>query len=264
MQNVEQVEEQVNPEAETEEVESVPEAEVENESAQEEAIDLSPEEQEKFDKLLAKERKKFGNAIAAERAKARQKGQEALMNEPAYQQQPSAPEGAIYDPETGEYVDVNSVTGQLLQRAQKVSERKAQEQQAQAFAAQQKQYEELVDRINVGYGTHDNFDQALQIFTQNGTDAMAEALQGVDEPSELIAYYADKPGELQRIAKLPPAKQVREIHRAEDTIKPRKKLVNKASEPVSGVNSNRNLAVRSNDQSYEQMCAYWKERLNSR
>lgn len=243
------------------------ESELDIEQESDEAQSEDEENEIVEEELTPAAKKKLGAEIAKQRVKMRQKLEEEYRQkfESQYQQSvPPAPEGTIYDPQTGEHVDAESVTGQLLMREQKML---ARQMEAQALMQDKKRESELLslqDKVAEGFGVYDNFQDAVQTFSDNGTEEMAEALMGVDDPAEIIAHLGSKKGELHRIGQLSSAKQKREIYRIEERLKPRKKLVSKAPQPIENVNSNRNLATAAVDQSLEQRSSYWDNYFNKR
>lgn len=215
---------------------------------EEEDAPLSPAAQRKLAKIIAGERKKI------------QQHYEAQLQQQFSRQTATQDDSLIYDAETGEYVDRNSTIGQLLVRDEKRKAMQSQQQQMRQREAYQMEVEALEERLKEGHLKYKNFDAALENFASNASVATQEALVGLDDPAAVIAFFADKKGELHRIAQLKDMKQVLEIGRIEDRLKPKKKLVSQASPPIQNVNENRNMAVDPESQSLDQRRAYWKER----
>ena len=222
--------------------------EAEDDKAQEEDAPLSPAAQRKLAKIIAGERKKI------------QHHYESQLKQQFSRQQAPQDDSLIYDGETGEYVDRNSTIGQLLVRDEKRKLLQAQQDQHRIMEAYQMDVAELEEKLKDGHLKYKNFDAALENFSMNASVATQEALIGLGDPAAVIAYFADKKGELHRISQLKDIKQVQEIGKIEDRLKPKKKLVSQASPPIQNVNENRNMAVDPENQSLDQRRAYWKSR----
>lgn len=215
---------------------------------EEEDVPLSPAQRAKMAKIIAAQKRQFERELEA-------KYSQQFSRQPAPQD-----DSLIYDAETGEYVERNSTIGQLLVRDEKRKAMQSQQQQMRQREAYQMEVEALEERLKEGHLKYKNFDAALENFASNASVATQEALVGLDDPAAVIAFFADKKGELHRIAQLKDMKQVLEIGRIEDRLKPKKKLVSQASPPIQNVNENRNMAVDPESQSLDQRRAYWKNR----
>lgn len=218
---------------------------------------MDPEIQE----LIQKEAKKqSGQAAKAARLqeRARWERQSAAYSQNPYQE--NTPEGMIFDEETGEYVEIDSYAGQHVLRKRKIRANKEWQQQQKTQLELNQTYEALTDNLREYGADKPEFDAACQSFVQNGTDVMAHALAGVDNPGAIIDYYKDKPQELQRLSRLSPQKQQREIYHLEGRLQPAKKLITKAQPQISKTNANKNLASRSNDQSFQQRVEHYRRK----
>lgn len=255
------------PEEEYEEDEpstDVEEPSTESEGEEEKA---NPEEspKQKEDEALAPEiQEKIGKAISAERKKIRREFEEKLaqqtqVSETQQRARQEQPANTIWDPEVGEYVSLDSPIGQTVLRNYKIAE-KRREVSAHAEA------NELRTAIEEGYSRfdHEKYDQARETFIKLGSDVMAEALKGADDAAAVLNYLGAKPSEIKRISQLPPAKQMREIHRVDELLSPRKKMVTNAKPPMKPVNSNKNYAVTPENQGYQAREDYWRKVNNPR
>lgn len=246
------------PSTEVEEPSTEPEGETkeanqEEEKPKEEGKALAPEIQQKIGKAISEERKKIRREYEEKLA---QQSQFAETQQRARQEQPA---NSIWDPEVGEYVSLDSPIGQTVLRNYKIAE-KRREVSAHAEA------NELRNAIEEGYSRfdHEKYDNARETFIKLGSDSMAEALKGADDAAAVLNYLGAKPSEIKRISQLPPAKQMREIHRIDELLSPRKKMVTNAKPPMKPVNSNKNYAVAAEDQGYQSREDYWRKINNPR
>jgi hypothetical protein len=212
-------------------------------------IENNPKFQKKLGALLSKERKKLQAKYA----------QNSSQNVPAQNA-----DGMIYDEDIGQYVDPNTSLGQMVLYNQLKKDRQNQKVQEATLAAKQAEREELTERLLEGHEKFDNYQTALNHFATYGTNDMADALAGAKDPAAIVNFLSDKKGELQRISRLSPAKQVREIFRIEEQITPRKKLVTSATAPVNKVKSSGNVTVRPENMSHNQISDFWEKKYNSR
>lgn len=243
-------EEIIAPENETqvlsEDANNSPETESENNEE-----DLPPHLQRKIGKIISLERKRL----------------QAQFNRQIQTQVPGtqAPDGMIFDHQIGEYVDLNSVPGQMAWREQLAQQKREKDQLVAQQTARQSEYEELTERLIEGHTRYNNFQQALQNFSDLATQEMADALCGIEKPDAVIAYLGDKKAEIQRISRLKPAQQAREMFRIEQSITPRKKLVTNAPAPVPKLSGNSGgVPLRQEDMSQAQLNAYYDQKFNSR
>lgn len=170
----------------------------------------------------------------------------------------------VFDPKTGQYFDVNSQLGLVVLREQYSEEQKRIKEAEKAQKAKSKEYKQLKETLEDFAMLNPDSAEAVKVVEQYGTPHMADALLGVDDAAGIVSILGKKPGELQRIARLSPAKQQREIYRLEETMKPRKKYVTQASEPISNVNSNSKTATPPSEHTYEQMKAFYQNKYNKR
>lgn len=251
-------EESVQPENETE-------SDVETQEGQTESTE-STEGESKKDELTAEEQKRLGKAIKAIRERERAEAARQIelerqrLAQMQQQQQPQAQaqlENSIFDPATGEYVSADSAIGQILVRQQKIMHVTAQRQAHQEF-------EQLSKKAAEGYERFTDYADMHKNFVDNGTDFMADALKGVDDPAVVINYLGKHPEELKRIAQLPPERQRREIYNVDSKLNPPKKLVSKAPAAVGSVNESNNPSARAEHQSYDQRADYYARKYTRR
>jgi hypothetical protein len=246
------------------ELEAAPEMEAESENLEEGSSEeterdekgkFSPEQQKHLGKLLSEQRKR----LKAELAEKGRSGQPFLPNA-------QVPEGMIFDPEIGQNVDVSSPMGQMALREQLKAQKAARDAQARTEATKQAQYDELAQKLDEGNEKYTNFHAARMQFADAATPEMADALCGLDAPDAVVAYFGDKKGELQRISRLSPARQMREIFRIEETLTPRKKLVTNAPAPVNKIKSTggNHAPVSRLEMNADQRRDFYEKRFNSR
>lgn len=206
--------------------------EAENTGDTEESIDEESTEESQDEPVITQ--KQLGALLAKERLKERAKEKaryEAQMSQQIHSGNAplmQAPPGTIYDAETEEYVAVDTPEGAAALRAQKIAAVKAAKEEARRAAEKQAEYADAREKINEGFDKFDNFYNSFQTFQNLGTDAMAEGLLGVDDPAAIINYLATKQGELKRISSLPRRFQAKEVHKIEDLLQPKKRLVTQA------------------------------------
>lgn len=251
-----------------------PASQTPEEDVQEDAPENNQEAEE--GELPAEAKKQVGKAIAQERKKLQRRFQQELqqieqryqqqVQQGAYTQYQQPPEGQIYDAVTGEYVDVDSVQGQLALREQKAQQRKQHDQQQQKHREKQSRLQSLAERLQDGFETYEEegYTEALQTFQQNATEDMADALVALDNPAAVVNYLRDKKGEFQRIARLDLPRQIRAMVEIEGRISPKKKLITNAPEPISHAKESRNVAASPFNQTLDQRSSYWNERINNR
>lgn len=216
--------------------------------------ELTPEAQERLGKAIKAERERLRAQYARTLDAERQRIAAELQHSGTQPTQTN--QSQVFDPETGEYVDTSSAIGQILSRKQKILQR-------QAEMRAQSEYAQLSTKAQEGYDRFiETYADAHEKFVQLGTDWMAEALKGAEDPSAVINHLGTHPEEIKRIAQLPPARQAREIILIDTRLNPPKKLVSNAKQPVSHVNESRNPAVGIENQSYEQREAYYRKRFN--
>ena len=217
--------------------------------------ELPPEVQVAFGKAMKAERAKINARFEADYQQRLQQMQMQMQQMP--QTQGEANNNAIYDPDTGEYVDINSPVGQVLARNMKAAQIRTQRVKAV-------ENQSLQDKLQEGHIRYENYQGSLDTFIQFGTDVMAETLKGCDDPTAVVQFLADHPEELKRIAQLPPARQAREVFSVESRIKPAKRLVSNAPAPINTANETRNTSAQYESLSFEEKKALVRERSYNR
>lgn len=215
---------------------------------------FTPEQQRELGKLLSQERKRIKAQLQSERQPA------------AENAQPAVAQGQIYDHKTGMTFDLNSVMGQQVQYQQLVAQKEAEQRQAQEHLSKQAQYEELKEKLNDAELDMPELGAARATVASYASDAMCDALAGLDDPAKVVAFLGDKKGELQRIQRLSPAKQMHEIFTLAQRLTPAKKMVSSAPAPVSKIKSSGGLAKGPSreEMNADQRRDYYEKLFNTR
>jgi hypothetical protein len=231
------------------EVEASGESEVEGTLEEEPKKTLPPEAQVAFGKALKAERERIR---AQERARVEAEYQQRLQyqNQNANQ---NLQEGMIFDPETGEHVDVNSPVGQMLVRNHKAAQLKTLKERAA-------ENESLQDKVSEGFSRYEDFAEHRDEFVRFGTNAMAEALKGCKDAAGVVNFLGKHSEELKRIARLSPIEQVREVFMVESRLNPPKRLVSKAAEPPRASGETRRFVKSNAEQSIEDRVAFYRSK----
>ena len=158
----------------------------------------------------------------------------------------------IQDPYTGNIVAKDSVEGQVVVKLQQLSQ--VQEEQEKQTKVQQAQ-ENFKRRLEKGY---DKFDDFREVVDNSGvTMPMLEAAYESENPDELLYNLAKyKPEEIDRISKLSPGRQFREMVLLENEMKQstKKKIVKEVPEPPSKIKGSGSSAiVDEDDLTFEQL-----------
>jgi hypothetical protein len=159
------------------------------------------------------------------------------------------PNTQIQDPFTGNIVDVNSVDGQVVLKLQQVA---AIQEQAEQQQKTQKNQEELKRKLEKGYAKFDDFEDV--VVDAGVTQPMLEAAYLADNTDELLYNLAKyKPEEIDRISKLSPERQFREMVLLESKMKQstKKKIVKKVPEPPSKIKGSGQSIKDESDMSFE-------------
>jgi hypothetical protein len=226
-------------------------AEAESDNSQEDAQSDEeksgkPDNPKWFDKRLEREFKKHQRKLRQIEDETR--GQ--LLNQ-LKQQQPSQFDQDTYmqNPFTGEIVAKDSVEGKaalMLTQAANLAEQA--EKQQKINKAQQ----ELKQKLEKGY---DKFDDYEEVVTNAGiTQSMLEAAYLSEKTDELLYNLAKyKPAEIERISKLTPERQFREMVLLETQMKQstKKKIVKKVPEPPSKIKGSGASITDESDLSFE-------------
>lgn len=182
----------------------------------------------------------------------------------ANQQQPATYDQAtqMQDPFTGNIVDINSVEGQVALKLQQVSQ--VQEQVEKQQKVQEAQ-ENLRRKLEKGRDKYEDFDNV----TENAgiTWPMLNAAYLSDNTAELLYNLAKyKPEEIDRISKLSPERQNREMVLLETQMKQstKKKIVKKVPEPPSKIKGSGASITDESDMSYEDLLKRRRKELEKR
>ena len=182
----------------------------------------------------------------------------------ANQQQPATydPATQMQDPFTGNIVDINSVEGQVALKLQQVSQVQEQVEKQQKV---QKAQENLRRKLEKGRDKYDDFDDV----TENAgiTWPMLNAAYLSDDTAELLYNLVKyKPEEIDRISKLSPELQGREMAFLEVKMKQstKKKIVKKVPEPPSKIKGSGSSMTDESDMSYEDLLKRRRKELEDR
>lgn len=119
------------------------------------------------------------------------------------------------DPSTGQPVDENSVQGQVYKTLADIAEqhKKAEEtrQHATRQSMIQQQYQELQDKLDMAVEKYADFDDVVLANDVPITNAMRDAALMLSNPDDVLYAIAKNRTELNRIGKLPPLEQAREM-----------------------------------------------------
>lgn len=212
--------------------------------------------------FTAEQQRYLGKLLSQERAKERKRAQAQSVG--ATNAPTAAPAGTIYDPLTEEYLDINSVEGQLAARELKIQMAQTRKTEQQLARAKELEQQELQEKLLNGHTKFDNYQQKLELVAQYATQPIVDALAGMDEPDRVVAFLGEKKGEIQRIAQMTPAHAARELFRLEETLAPRKKLVSGAPAPIQKPkNIGGSATTRHEDMNLEQRKAYYENLYNS-
>jgi len=125
------------------------------------------------------------------------------------------------------------------ENARKESERKEQE----ATQYQQKQQQQIVDVITKARATYQDFDSIITPELPV-SDIMLNALAETDHGSDILYHFAKHPEDAERISKLSPFGQVREIGKIEAKLTTKQTKITSAPEPIKPVSTSGNLGEK--------------------
>lgn len=177
--------------------------EVEPEEHGEDTEEVEPEQRHTGGKdpiVLRKQKKQLTEKVR------RLEGELERLRQPVIPQ-PVQPQGLI-DPATGQPVEENSVTGQVLKVMHGLAR---QNQEAQQKAAVQQNYNELLQKLDATAEKYDDFDEVVRDEAVPITDVMRDIAMLLPNPGETLYRIAKNPSELQRIINLSPKEQAREM-----------------------------------------------------
>ena len=254
------VSEPVVNEAEIENVttdESTNEAEQADNTQQTDAIDPIKSAQERAGKKIAAQRKLYAEQVERlkqenEQLKQRQAAIAATQTADGQKIDPSR---LIYDAKTERYFDIDSPIGEQVWREQE-AEKKSKIKESQRI------YEQTAEKIMQGQAVYDDFDDALTVFQANGTNDIATALVGSEDPAKLVHYLGNNPNELSRLTQLSPMQIQREVVKLEMALQNTKKLVTNAPAPVNHLREPKNKTVPHEAMSYEDRAKFWNDQIN--
>ena len=207
-------------------------------------------------KRLQRERRKrerVENELATLKAQSSQ-----LVN--AIQQQAKGQNGAqfdanihVADPVTGEVFFRDSVEGQVietLQKREKLKEQREAQQRAQSEAAQ------LKAKFEKGYDKYDDYQELIESmpFSKEMLDAVAIS----DNPDDFVySLGKDRFADVERISKLPPKQQYKEMVKLELEFEQSKgkKIVKQAPKPPATVKGDSHIEKDPDKMSYEELRA---------
>lgn len=148
----------------------------------------------------------------------------------------------------------------------KLLEREHKQQQAQAAESHKTAYDKHQERVNAVATVHPDYDDALEsvadvIFPVTTIESIIES-----EHSAEVSYFLGKNrAEAERIAKLPPVKQLIEIGKIEAKFEkkeePPPKRITQAPAPITPVNAKQSLAPDPANMSDDEWLAHERERL---
>jgi hypothetical protein len=188
--------------------------------------DLPKWQDKRFLRSLKKHERKMRQI--EEGAKQRSQLQTTQQQAPQYD-----PNTQLQNPYTGEIVDISSVQGQTLLQLAQVAESQARFEEQQK---NNKEREELKQKLEKGLDKFEDFEEV--VVGAGLTDTMVSAANLSEKPDELLYNLAKyKPEEVERISKLSPEKQFREMVLMETQMKQstKKKIVKKVPEPPSKI-----------------------------
>jgi len=177
-------------------------------------------------------------------------GQNTIVNNQNFAFDPST---QIQDPFTGNVVDINSTEGQVIVKLQQLS--KLAETQEQEAKKKQEQ-ENLRQKIMKGYNKFDDYEDVLS--NSGISDVMLEAAALSDITDEILYNLAKyKPEEIERINKLSPKNQFREMVLIENEIKrnSKKKIVKKVPIPPKKIKGSGAVITNPENMSFDDLLA---------
>ncbi len=224
-------------------------ADTEDESSENENSPFTPEQQKYVGKLLSEQRKRL-------------KAEVLPKIEPVAA--PQVESGMIYDSEIDQVVPIDSYAGQQAEYRRLAEAKKARDAQGSLAARHKAEEAELTEKLKDGYDKFDNYRESLEIFSAHATPETCDALFVAKHPDAVIAYLADKKGEIQRIGRLSRGEQAREIYRIEDTLSPRKKMVSTAPAPMTKTKSGAGAKVSNDEMTMAQLKDFYEKKYNPR
>jgi DNA repair exonuclease SbcCD ATPase subunit len=175
-----------------------------------------------------------------------------------YSQDYLPPQGQIYDPTTGQYVDEDSVDGKLIKKLQQIQEvEKIKEQ----IVKSEDKKKSAISKINDLKNQYDDFEDVFKKSSQNLTKTMQDMM--IDYPNSVETFYdlaKNHPEKLADIAKMPDYQQVRAINFLEfqkERSVPQK-LKSNAPSPVTPVKSTTTYV---DNDSYDSILARQRQKL---
>jgi hypothetical protein len=225
---VEEIQETSSEVEESPEIESQEEPEVQENEAPEEEL----EEEEGEDELIPKKElsKRVGSAVShvrkkkdAQIAQLQQEIAQLRGAQPGYQShaESASYDGVIQDPLTGRYHAVESPEGKIILREQQIVEHQKQIE----FLKKRESFESTMESAKARSET---FGQHYEVVNDLATTVMGSAIMESDMPVTLINYLGKNPQEIERISKLSPKAQEKEIFKLEGLLAPKRKLTTKA------------------------------------
>lgn len=214
---------------------------------------------------LGKQQKKHDREVAA-----MQQEMEMMRSHVAgVQQAPAQPQdpSKVFDPYTGQQVDVNSVQGQTIvtlnqqrQAEQMYNQQAQQSQKADAFNRQKQEiFNRFEDSLDDASEKYADFDDVVRSSSVPFTQDMAEIMAISPNPGDFAYYLGSNPKEVQRLAKLPSLQMLKEMNKHMVSMA-NKNVMSKAPEPVKGVEPSLSKPGSSfKNLTYEQMKAAKRE-----
>lgn len=204
--------------------------------------------------------KRAGKAIAAQRREYQERiNQLAYENEQLKRHQsggaPAKEEDAnvIYDPKTGRTFDLHTPLGLQVWREQEAE-------RVQNAQNQQKIYRDTAEKIMSGQARYDNFDDSLHAFKTLGSDDLADALVGSDDPAAVVDYLGSNIEELNRLSRLNPHEVKRAVYKLESALQGKSKKISNTPPPVKTVSEVRNVNKEVEDQSLSERVDYYRKK----
>jgi hypothetical protein len=227
--------------------------------------DMIKQAQERAGKKIAAQRKLYTEQMEQLRQEnERLKQERSSYNNAGSDQQNEQqydPNRMIFDPKTNRYYSFDDPNP----AAQAIAATVWREQQAAVISKQmdtKKVYEETGQKIVAGFSRFDDFEDAFETFKAVGTDDVAASLASIDDPAKVVHYLGNNPQELEKLTQLPPHLIGRRIWELEGALKDQKKMVSKASTPISTLGEPTNRMRPPETQSYEERAAFWRNELN--
>lgn len=235
------IENEVSEPVEVEEELTSNEPENETEVIEQEPDELPDEVSKRIGAALSNERKRLKAQASHENAELR-----ATVARLEAMQMSSQPvqnqNGILQDPLTGKYVTADSIEGQIIIREQHRASLYQQEAGRAANMERVRTIEQFQDKVNQGFTKFSNYDSAYEQVNNLGTPAMVDAMAGTSNPASIINYLGKNSTELQRISKLSPIQQQKEIYKLEDKLIGKPKLISKAPAPTGAPGVARNTS----------------------